>query len=274
MHLFRRLISVDWENYRSLEEGAFSDHKTIKDNFIIATESSGFIGFFVDDELVGYLKLRIMEDYGHLGQIAVKPSEWGKGYGSKMMDFAIEYFKSNRLKKIALYVEKSNDRAISLYKKFGFDFAFESWQYWIEKEQIKKIENSETIKETIVLRTMKLEDYGLIVSTFSEINKEELKTHLKDKYGSLLGESIPLGLFHGNKLKVYGRFNPEFSGSKPFLYTEIEYIDLFLSKLKKYRKKNYLRITFDKNKELASLFQKRGYKLIHDLWVMEKKIED
>ena len=80
-----------------------------------------------------------MEDYGHLGVIAVKPTEWGKGYGSKMMDFTLDYFRKSNVKKIGLYVEKENERAISLYKKFGFDFAFESWQYWIEERYLKKL---------------------------------------------------------------------------------------------------------------------------------------
>lgn len=273
MQLFRRLIPEDWESYRQLEERAFSDQETSKENFLQATESAGFIGFIVNEELVGYLKLKIMENYGHLGLIAVKPTEWGKGYGSKMMDFTIDYFRRHNIKKVGLYVETKNKRAISLYKKFGFNFAFESWHYWIEEKYIKEIEKREKKQDTVNLRILDLDDYDLIVNTFSEVNEEELKAHLITSAASLLGESIPLGLFLEDKLKVYGRFNPEFSGSRPFLCTEIKYLDLFLAKLKKYRRKEYIRLTFDKNKELADLFEKRGYKLWHHLQVMEKTMK-
>jgi len=273
MQLFRRLIPEDWESFKNLEEGAFTDQKTSKENFLQVTESVGFIGFIVNNELVGYLKLGLMENYGHLGQIAVKPADWGKGYGSKMMDFTIDYFRKNNIERVGLYVETKNERAISLYKKYGFDFAFESWHYWIEEKYIKDIEKREKKQDTVNLRILDLDDYDLIVNTFSEINEGELKVHLITSAASLLGESIPLGLFLGDKLIVYGRFNPEFSGSRPFLCTEFKYVDLFLAKLKKYRKKEYIRLTFDKNKELANLFEKRGCKLWHHLQVMEKTIE-
>ncbi len=272
MQLFRRLIPEDWEYFKQLEQEAFPEQESSKENFLQVVEKAGFIGYFVMDEFIGYLKIRIMKDYGHLAQIAIKKSEWEKGYGSKMMEFVIDYFEKNDIKKAGLYVEKTNERAINLYKKFGFEYAFESWHYWINEKFIKEIEKNEQLKDTTNLRMLDLDDYNIIISTFPEVNIAELEAQLVGTAASLTGDSIPLGLFKEDKLKVYGRFSPNFPGCRPFLCTDIKYVDPFLDKLQRFRKKEYVRLTFDRNKELANLFEKRGYKLYYRLHVMEKKM--
>ena len=122
------------------------------------------------------------------------------------------------------------------------------------------------------MRILSTEDYETVISTFPSINKDELKNHLGVKLIEEYEGSIPLGLFIDNNLKVYGRFNPDYSGCKPFLCTDVKYVKEFLINLHLYRKKEYYRITFDKDKRLAEFCAKNGYKLWHHLWVMEKQV--
>ena len=53
--------------------------------------------------------------------ITVLKNYWGNKIGEKLIDYAIEYCKSNSIKKIELIVRIDNERAIKLYKKFGFE---------------------------------------------------------------------------------------------------------------------------------------------------------
>ena len=46
---------------------------------------------------------------------------WGEGIGGKLINHTIEYCKLNSIKKIELEVRIDNERAIKLYKKFGFE---------------------------------------------------------------------------------------------------------------------------------------------------------
>lgn len=269
---FRNIRKEDWKEYHEIDIESFSDDKMEKKDFLRWLDKEGFIGSFVQENLVGYLMLRAMDDYGHLARIAVKKLERGKGYGFKLMNHAYTYFKERNVKKIGLYVETKNDVAISLYKKSGYDLVFESWHYLIEEGFVNKLDKEVTPTDSAEMRILISEDYKTVVSTFPSINKEELKDHL-EKTQFERENSIPLALFINNDLKVYGRFNPDFSGCRPFLCTDVSHVKEFLINLHPYRKKEYYRITFDRNKDLAAFCEKNEYKLWHHLYVMEKNIQ-
>ena len=270
---FRNIIEEDWKAYHEIDMESFSEDKIEKKDFLRWLESEGFIGSFVQENLVGYLMLRAMGNYGHLARIAVKESERGKGYGFELMKHADSYFEDRNVKKIGLYVETKNTTAISLYKKSGYDLSFESWHYLIEENLVKEIEKEVIPSESAEMRVLSLEDYETIISTFSSINQDELKSHLELRKPGERKDSIPLGLFINNMLKVYGRFSPDFSGCRPFICTNVKYVKEFLINLHPFRKKEYYRITFDRNKKLADFCEKNGYKLWHHLYVMEKNIQ-
>ena len=67
----------------------------------------------------GINKKRIKHKVG-LGMTVLK-KYWGEGIGGKLINHAIEYCKLNSIKKIELEVRIDNERAIKLYKKFGFE---------------------------------------------------------------------------------------------------------------------------------------------------------
>ena len=151
-----------------------------------------------------------------------------------------------------------------MYNKFGYEVSNESWHYWIEKEQLKEIETEYLSDTAGHVLEVKEKDYNNIVFAFPDINKEELKYHLKSKKYMTLCYKIK------EEIKVYARFNVNFSGCRPFLYiNETRYVDEFIVKMKKHREKEYLRLTFDKYKELSEEFERRGYKLWHHLFNME-----
>ena len=53
--------------------------------------------------------------------ITVRKSHWGRGIGTALMDRLINFAKEIGAEVVSLEVRSDNDRAIALYKKFGFE---------------------------------------------------------------------------------------------------------------------------------------------------------
>lgn len=88
-------------------------------------DSSAMFVARVDDRIIGtcsyngYPRKRM----AHRGSIAIclVKAEWGKGYGSRMMEELIRFAKEEaKAEIISLEVRRDNERAIHLYEKFGF----------------------------------------------------------------------------------------------------------------------------------------------------------
>jgi ribosomal protein S18 acetylase RimI-like enzyme len=67
--------------------------------------------------------------YGHLDQeanviwlgIAVAGHLRGKGIGTLLMKYLLDFADKTKVKEIRLAVDKSNDQAFKMYKRYGFD---------------------------------------------------------------------------------------------------------------------------------------------------------
>lgn len=79
----------------------------------------------VEDKVVGLISLMVHENprKNHVGYIAIMVNSdfHGKGVGSALMDKIIDMADNElKLKRLELSVFKENERALNLYKKFGF----------------------------------------------------------------------------------------------------------------------------------------------------------
>ncbi|MHA2358130.1 MAG: GNAT family N-acetyltransferase [Candidatus Heimdallarchaeaceae archaeon] len=272
MFQFRRLLENDWDQFTIVDEDTFLEDKMTEDEFLHVINNRDVIGLFSKTHLIGYLVMSIMENYGHLNRIAVRTSEQRKGHGTSLMEYSLDFFKDSKVTKSGLYVETDNEAAISLYKKFNYEMADESWHYIIHEDRVKEIENKGRKVETTRLKIMEPKDFDSIVKVFPTINRDELKTHLEELMEQNYFGSIPLGLFDNDNLLIYGRFNPDYSGCRPFCVADLDYFNDFFILLKQYAKKDYYRITFDSDKYLAEFCKKREYKLWHHLWKMENEL--
>lgn len=92
-------------------------------NNIIKSESNVMLFAKRNGQIIGDASLdclaRRMSHRGVIG-ISVVKDEWGKGIGSMLMQKIIDHAKSCNIEIISLEVRSDNDRAINLYKKFGF----------------------------------------------------------------------------------------------------------------------------------------------------------
>ena len=264
---FKRLTEEDWEQFKPIDRKCFPDDYIPKKLYLQYITKSGFIGFFRDEELIGYMFLQTANRYGLLNRIAVKKSLQGQGYGSIMMTFIIDYFKKRNVRKIELMVETKNKQAIALYKKYGFYFEQELWFCTIEENHLKEIEKTK-IEEKTELKKLTLGDLNTIVETFENVNVEEMTKILENS------KNLVLGLFNEKELKVMSIFEPNYAGCRSLKCKELKYFDEFIKKLKEYRANNYYNISFETNRQLAELCEKREFAGRRHLWKMEKKLEE
>jgi len=78
-------------------------------------------GKTLQTETVGYIGMYVSFEEGDITNVAVSPAHRKKGYGEALVSKAKELAKEKQLEMILLEVRVSNEPAISLYKKMGFE---------------------------------------------------------------------------------------------------------------------------------------------------------
>ena len=122
--MFIRKMSVEDLNVvEEMERILFSSPWSYEDFLYELNENAFSHNFVVEDhnEIVGYVGLWIMYDQSQITTIGVHPSYQRKGIGSMMMKKMIEESLAHQCLNMSLEVRVSNEKAISLYKKYGFE---------------------------------------------------------------------------------------------------------------------------------------------------------
>ncbi|MAU49766.1 MAG: ribosomal-protein-alanine N-acetyltransferase [Actinobacteria bacterium] len=84
------------------------------------TDSRVNIVFELEKKIVGHGALMKVADEAHIISLVVHPLHQKKGIGVSMLSVLCHHAVDMGLKSMTLEVRKSNESAISLYKKFGF----------------------------------------------------------------------------------------------------------------------------------------------------------
>lgn len=106
------------EEFTILQQ-VFDLKNNCKEEFLLNPFLKYFI-LYVENELVGYLCFNHCYDKVEVVNIAVSKDYRKKGCGSYLMSQLITYCKEKKVINITLEVNKFNDKAINLYKKFDF----------------------------------------------------------------------------------------------------------------------------------------------------------
>lgn len=88
-------------------------------------------GMFVwetDDEAVGWSWLRVHENeffpdgvYGEIYKIYIVPGRRGEGIGTRMMIHAFDWLRARGVKTVRVETAATNEAALRLYERFGFE---------------------------------------------------------------------------------------------------------------------------------------------------------
>jgi len=82
---------------------------------------ANYLGYFLDDEVVGYIEYNILYDRVEIVNIFVKEDKRNSKIGSSMLEYLINSLKRKNIYNITLEVSVLNVYAIKLYEKYGFE---------------------------------------------------------------------------------------------------------------------------------------------------------
>jgi len=128
----RPMREDDWSEYEKIDEEIFPDEKTNRESFQKQFTKDGFFALDVGGRLAGMLIVsRFGEDAGHLARIGVAKSIQNRGLGARLMEYALEWFRNEKISNAILYTQNYNKQAQHLYSKFGFKIIGTTWHYFV-----------------------------------------------------------------------------------------------------------------------------------------------
>jgi ribosomal-protein-alanine N-acetyltransferase len=113
--------TADVDEVWALEQSVFA-HPWSRANFVDSL-ASGYDGRLLRDArgaLVGYYLLMYAVDEAHLLDVAVAAGRQGQGLGRYLLDKAAARAREQGMESILLEVRPSNERALQVYKKYGY----------------------------------------------------------------------------------------------------------------------------------------------------------
>lgn len=117
--------------YIQQELESYVDKLLISSKIIAAHENGAFQGF------ISYYKNDPENRLGYLSMLLINKNNQSKGIGAFLLKMAIEDLKHATYKIFQLEVLKSNNRAITLYTKFGFEIVQEKDEVYLMQLRLK-----------------------------------------------------------------------------------------------------------------------------------------
>ena len=133
---FRLAEIKDIDNLYQLENSTFVSPWTYS-QFEYEIKENSFSKLLIieeNEELIGYIDYWIIFDQATINKICIKEKYRRNGLAQKLLDMCFEDIKENECMVITLEVRKSNEKAIKLYQKNGFDIVLTKPQYYSDGE--------------------------------------------------------------------------------------------------------------------------------------------
>ena len=137
----RRMGLVDVDKVMKVELDAFTVPWTRK-AFVNELLSNQFAYYFVAEtnkEIIGYIGSWIVVDEAQVTNIAILSTYRGHGIGDLLLKAMLEYAKILGVKKFTLEVRVSNEVAINLYKKNGFQNGGIRKKYYTDNQEDARV---------------------------------------------------------------------------------------------------------------------------------------
>lgn len=95
------------------------------DAFLRFLDEPGFLVAVENGLVLGYIVADAGEDFGtavgHVKDLAVHPDHRGRGIGSRLLNRGLQRLRRQNAGRVKLEVRASNEAAIGLYDRFGFE---------------------------------------------------------------------------------------------------------------------------------------------------------
>lgn len=81
---------------------------------------SRYFVYIENSQIIGYISFWYIINEAHITNIVVKNEMRGQGIGKKLIEALIKFAEENDMIGLTLEVSTKNERALGLYKKYGF----------------------------------------------------------------------------------------------------------------------------------------------------------
>ena len=127
-----RFATIDDKNdilgMENLFLSSFNEQQVIYE--LIENPTSKVLVSEIDGIICGFIDFWITFDSATVCQLAVKKEYQNKGVASRLLEESFKILKDNDVLFYTLEVREHNDKAISLYKKMGFEFVVLKPKYY------------------------------------------------------------------------------------------------------------------------------------------------
>lgn len=120
--MIRKMTNDDLDQVMMIEKEAFHEHWK-REDFAYEINENEFSHMYVcedNHQILGMIGYYILFDDAQVTTIAVLKEAQGRHIASQLMEYMIHDCNVKQCSQLSLEVRKSNDKAISLYKKFEF----------------------------------------------------------------------------------------------------------------------------------------------------------
>jgi ribosomal-protein-alanine N-acetyltransferase len=121
--LIREMTEGDLEEVLQIERVTFPSpwSRALFERELTTPFARSFVG--VQGEtgpVAGYLCFWLVDEEGHVLNLAVHPQHRGQRIGTQLLGFGVDFCRKEGVRMITLEVRRSNYKAISLYRNFAF----------------------------------------------------------------------------------------------------------------------------------------------------------
>jgi ribosomal protein S18 acetylase RimI-like enzyme len=266
-YYLRDLTAEDWSKFSEMDKLIFPDEQTSESGFmrgLSGLKSLSVIAVHKESkDFIGYYKIGVYGNEGHVMRIGVHPEHRRKGLGTHLLERSMFQLKNAGCKSYYLYVMKDNEAAIELYKKQGYETDKISWQF---KFPYKKLNNSPKGK----IRHVEWGEIQMICLRFN-LNPVQIQQYFGRENQHVLVFEVM-----GQQLG-FTRFSPDFPGGMPFILKDPSYVIDFVSHLKTFVTNpdfDAIKTTFDNQENLVAHLQKEKIPLNYELLKMRRAADE
>lgn len=133
--LLREMQEEDLEDVARLEKMLF-DPAWSKEDFLHELKANDYAHYYVlvDGHVVGYAGFWYAYENCELTTIGIDLAKQGKGLSKLLMDHGLKEAHKRGCRNYSLEVRVSNERAIALYKKYGYEICAIRKDYYADHE--------------------------------------------------------------------------------------------------------------------------------------------
>ncbi len=259
----RHMKEEDWDEFHKMDIEIFPDDVMREESFRKSVEGNGCFALTLDRQIIGNLIVtRFGKDIGYLNRIGVTKEHRRKGFGSKLMEHALDWFHEQGGSSTVQLFADLNEAVQGLYRKHGFMKEGTTWHYFVPYNSVRP-------NGKFTCQEIREDEIELVGGKFPSIPPEQIRRYLASDEYHILTLKDKSGNIEG-----FCRFTPSFPGCMPFEITSVECFDDFIAGLLEFKlsEHDYCRVTFTDLIELAELCEKREYHLHHRLHKMSLQL--